>query len=281
MATGHTIQAMLFQIITPKQIEQRKIWIVAIDQLEANFEIATDKIKQTISEQLTTEGLDSLLGHLPLCGTIPEKYGYDTSIEKLYSKYTDIVIHKTYQQIGFTSFVLKERSDVADVECFATDYSFVADAKAFRLSRTAKNQKDFKIQSIDRWKHGKPYAMVVCPGYQLPSRTSQIYQQATSKTVYITTYSHLAVMAKYAQIATQDKAINLLYEIFKTIEAANPSKDAYSYWQMVNRTMLNLDALIKELWKIEKEAFVESIQIAQDEALHFLAIERERIAKMS
>ena len=28
-------------------------------------------------------------------------------------------------------------------------YSLVADAKAFRLSRTAKNQKDFKVQAMD------------------------------------------------------------------------------------------------------------------------------------
>ncbi len=58
------------------------------------------------------------------------------------------------------------------------DYSFVADAKAFRLSRTAKNQKDFKVQAMDDWKHSKTYAMVVCPVYQLLTRTSQIYQQA-------------------------------------------------------------------------------------------------------
>ena len=60
--------------------------------------------------------------------------------------------------MGFTSIVLKERANVADVECVCNDYSFVADAKAFRLSRTAKNQKDFKVQAMDNWKYGKPFA---------------------------------------------------------------------------------------------------------------------------
>ena len=93
--------------------------------------------------------MDSLLGHLRLCGAMPENYGHDTSEEKLYSKYTDVVIHEAYSFMGFNSLVLRERADVADVECVSNDYSFVADAKTFRLSRTAKNQKDFKVQAMD------------------------------------------------------------------------------------------------------------------------------------
>ena len=132
------------------------------------------------------------------------------SEEKLYSKYTDVVIHEAYLSMGFNSIVLKERADVADVECVNKEYSFVADAKAFRLSRTAKNQKDFKIQAMDGWKHGKPYAMVVCPVYQLPSRSSQIYQQAGARSVCIGTYTHLAVLSRYAEIRSRSRAMELL-----------------------------------------------------------------------
>lgn len=95
--------------------------------------------------------------------------------------------------------MLTERADAADVESFAKEYSFVADAKVFRLSRTAKNQKDFKIQAMDFWKRGKPFAMVVCPLYQLPSRNSQIYQQACMRNVCILSYSHLAVLTRLAE----------------------------------------------------------------------------------
>lgn len=200
---------MSFEIITQRQVEKRTYWLDEIIRLSGNFGIDSQRLEREIDEEIKTEGLDSLLGHLRLCGAIPERYGHDTSEEKLYSKYTDIIIHQAYVTIGFTSIVLKERADVADVECLTDNYSFVADAKTFRLSRTAKNQKDFKVQAMDRWKHGKPFAMIVCPVYQLPSRTSQIYQQAAARSVCIMTYSHLAALARYAQVSDSENAINL------------------------------------------------------------------------
>lgn len=272
---------MNLETITQTQIEKRAYWIHEISRLSGNFGVDSDKVEQEIGKEVKSEGLDTLLGHLRLCGAIPEEYEHDTSEEKLYSKYTDIVIHQAFQAIGFTSIVLKERADVADVECVTDRYSFVADAKAFRLSRTAKNQKDFKIQAMDRWKHGKPYAMVVCPVYQLPSRQSQLYQQAAARSVCIATYSHLAVLATYAQISTKSDARILLHEIFRAVEAMNPSKDAYNYWQTINRTMLGFDPRLNYVWKVEKKAAGESIHIVRDEALRFLAGERERIMRLS
>ena len=216
-----------------------------------------------------------------MCGAIPEKYGHDTSEEKLYSKYTDIALAKAYAEMGITSIVLKERADTADVECVTSKYSFVADAKAFRLSRTAKNQKDFKIQAMDNWKKGKPYAMVVCPVYQLPSRTSQIYHQAITRGVCVSTYTHLSVLVRYARQESLDKSIDLLQDIFKTVDILNPSKSASTYWQAINRTMIEFDPSIRDIWIEEKKASSESIYLAKEEALQFLASERERIMQLS
>ena len=170
---------------------------------------------------------------------------------------------------------------MADVEGFGEDFSFVADAKAFRLSRTAKNQKDFKVQAMDRWKHGKPYAMVVCPIYQLPSRNSQIYDQAITRNVCVFTYSHLSLLVRYANEVSHSKAENLLFDIFKTIPALNPSKSAVDYWLGVNKTILGSSKSIVELWQDEKIAATESIEIAKLEALKFLSSEREKIMRMS
>lgn len=78
-----------------------------------------------------------------------EAYAYDSGAEELYAKYTDVVIHEAFKAIGLVSTVLKGRTDTADVERVCDSYSFVADANAFRLSCTAKNQKDFKIQALD------------------------------------------------------------------------------------------------------------------------------------
>ena len=268
-------------MITKEQLENRKYWIAEISRLSGDFGVDAERIEQKLEQEVRAQGIDSLLGHLRLCGVIPECYGHDTSEEKLYSKYTDVVIHSAYTAMGFTSLVLKARANVADVECVTDDYSFVADAKAFRLSRTAKNQKDFKVQAMDNWKHGKPYAMVVCPVYQLPSRTSQIYKQAAERSVCIATYTHLAVLVRYAQKSTQNKAIELVHEVFRTVEAMNPSENAASYWQAVNRTFLDFDQIIGAMWRGEKLASNESIRISKEEALTFLAKERERIMRLS
>lgn len=268
-------------MISKQQQNSRQHWIDEISQFSGKFSINAEKIEADLSVEISKTGTDVLLGHLRLCGVIPESYPHDSSAEKLYSKYTDIIIHEAYKAMGFGSLILKKRADVADVECVSVNYSFVADAKAFRLSRTAKNQKDFKVQAMDNWKHGKPYAMIVCPVYQLPSRTSQIYQQAASRSVLISTYTHLAVGVRYAELAGADKAIALFHTIFQTVEALNPSKSAMAYWQAVNLAMLRFDKRIAELWREEKIALVESIALSKEEALQFLAKERERIMRLS
>lgn len=268
-------------IITQKQVNQRNYWIEEISRLSGNFGIDADKVENELGIEINASGTPAILGHLRLCGAIPEKYGYDTSEEKLYSKYTDVVIHEAFSAMGLQSLVLKARGDVADVEAVADEYSFVADAKAFRLSRTAKNQKDFKVQAMDGWKHGKPYAIVVCPVYQLPSRSSQIYQQAATRSVCVGTYSHLAVLVQYAELVSKSGAIELLRQLFVCIESMNPSKDAHAYWQALNKTMLGFDRKIVDLWQEEKKASAESVTISRDESLKFLASERERIMRMS
>ena len=45
--------------------------------------------------------------------------------------------------------------------------------------------------------------------------------------------------------------------------------------------MLGFSEKIENLWKIEKEAATQSINIAKEEALTFLAQEREKIMRMS
>ena len=139
------------QFITNNTIERRKYWIEKIAQLSRSSKedigYAYQNICQTLSNEYYISGLEeSLLDHIRLCGTIPETYIHDSSEEKLYSKYTDILLGSIFNVMGFQSTVLSQRSDAADVECTTIDlnYSFVADAKAFRMSRTAKNQKDFK-----------------------------------------------------------------------------------------------------------------------------------------
>ena len=269
------------KIISKKAIKKREYWIEEIRNLSGNFGVDTEQLESELESEIGKFGNSSLIDHLRLCGNIPESYGHDTSEEKLYSKYTDNILAFAFKAMGLKSLVLTERADVADVDVYAKKYSFVTDAKAFRLSRTAKNQKDFKVQAMDDWKHGKPFAMVVAPIYQLPSRSSQIYLQASTRNVCLFTYSHLSLFINFAAEEGNAKAEELLYEVFKVIPALNPSKNATDYWLGVNKTILNYSAVIQDLWQVEKIAAIESIEIAKKEGLKFLAAERENIMRMS
>jgi len=268
------------KIISDKAIKTRLYWIEEIRKLSGHFDSDSEKLEKELKTEIKGKGIPSLIDHLRLCGNIPESYGHDTSVEKLYSKYTDCLLSLSYSALGLKSLVLKERADAADVEVFAEDYSFVADAKAFRLSRTAKNQKDFKVQAMNTWKRGKPFAMVVCPIYQLPKSSSQIYEQATTQNVCVFTYSHLALLLSYSEKEGQTKAQQLLKKIFETVEALNPSKNATDYWLVINKTILSFSKAIEPLWNLEKGVATESIAISKEEALTFLAQEREKIMRM-
>lgn len=108
---------MRFTVVTQEDRQSRTYWIDEISRLSGDFGIDCDRVEAEISQEIQRQGLSPLLGHLRLCGAIPEGYAHDSSEEKLYSKYTDVVIHEAYTAMGLTSVVLKERADVADVEC--------------------------------------------------------------------------------------------------------------------------------------------------------------------
>ena len=113
-------------------------------------------------------------------GTIPESLEHDSTAEKLFSKISDAVLARAFREIGLKSTVLKERGDSADVLAQSPihGYTLVADAKAFRMSRTAKNQKDFKVAALSGWRKDYNYAVLCSPYFQYPSSSSQIYAQA-------------------------------------------------------------------------------------------------------
>jgi type II restriction enzyme len=272
---------MPFEVLTERTIQRRQHWVNELAQISGQFGEDSARVEHELTTEIQREGSAALFDHLHLCGAIPEGYGHDTSEEKLYSKYTDTLLAAAFRQMGLTSLVLTERADAADVEVVGANYSLVADAKAFRLSRTAKNQKDFKIEALNGWKHGKPYAMLVSPIYQFPTRSSQIYLQAITRNVCIFSYSHLATLVRFSETAGTCKAQELLWSILRCSEHLNPVKDSVEYWTSINRTILNFDVAIRPVWQQEKMATIESIAAAKEEAITVLAREREQIMRMS
>lgn len=148
------------KIISNTATMRRSYWIDEIRKLSGNFKDDFSRLQKELHVEISKHGIPVLIDHLRLCGDIPESYPHDSSEEKLYSKYTDALLALSYEMLGMRSLVLAERADAADVEVFAKTFSFVADAKCFRLSRTAKNSKDFKVTSMDVLEAGQ----VVCDG---------------------------------------------------------------------------------------------------------------------
>jgi len=157
-----------------------------------DFRAASDHIETSIF------GMDraSFLPLVTQIGIIPEDIAHDSSEEKLYAKCADIVLAKAFQELGLHSSVNRERANCADIVARSAfhDYSLVGDAKAFRLSRTAKNQKDFKVKSMVDWRGDHDFAVLVCPYYQYPRATSQIFGQALNGRVLLFSWEHLSFM---------------------------------------------------------------------------------------
>ena len=265
----------------PEAKTRRAYWVAELAKLSGSFGDDSTKMIEELRAEIARDGKEALLDHLRVCGAMPEQYGHDSSEEKLYSKYTDAVICESLSAIGLRSAVITARADAADVQARGRNYSLVADAKAFRLSRTAKNQKDFKVQAMDGWRQGLDFAAIVCPIYQLPSRTSQIYQQAIAGNVCILSYTHLGALVVFAMRRRASAAEKSLHEVLKSVSLLHPSKSATDYWAGLNRSLLTSLENDSDLWTAEKTASLEALGVVKDESLRYLRSERNRLLGLS
>ena len=256
--------------------DRRTHWVRVLTGLNGSFGTNSAQVIQELRAEIAREP-NALLDHLRLCGAIPENYGRDSSEEKLYSKYTDAVINEAFSAMGLNSVVLDARADSADVQARTGLYSLVADAKAFRLSRTAKNQKDFKVQAMDGWRDGLDHALVVCPIYQFPTRSSQIYQQAIARNVCVLSYSHLTVLVALSMRGETAMSQEGLHNVLKSVSVMHPSKNAVDYWTAINRTLVNSLGSVDGLWKTEKIASEEALAFAKAESVRDLILARDRL----
>lgn len=261
----------------PEAKARRKYWILELEKLSGSFGDHTARMFAELQAEIQKQGVAALLDHLRVCGAMPERYRHDSSEEKQYSKYTDAVISEAFACIGLNSVVISARADVADVHARGRTFSLVADAKAFRLSRTAKNQKDFKVQAMDGWRGESDYAVVVCPIYQLPSRTSQIYQQAIAKNVCVLSYAHVAALVAFSTAKSKAAAESGLLSILKSVATLHPTKNANDYWVGINRALTEVLGSKSNLWTTEKSESLEGLILVKEESLAYLRSEINRL----
>ncbi len=205
-------------------IELKKI----INEVSENsqFQDASDEL-QNIIYNLSKEELLPLVVEI---GAIPEDIPHDSSIEKLYSKISDIILAKCFIELGFKATVLRERANCADVLVRSQyhNYSLVGDAKSFRLSRTAKNQKDFKVESMVHWKCDNDYSVLCCPYFQYPKSKSQIYGQAINGNVSLFSWEYFNLLLKNNIKETHEKSLACLWNFSNQLSLITPVSEMNS-----------------------------------------------------
>jgi type II restriction enzyme len=134
----------------------------------------------------------------------------------------------------------------------ASVYKIVGDAKTFRLSRTAKNQKDFKVDAQNEWRRTDDYAMLVGQFCHFPNKSSAIYRQAITKNVTLFSYAHLHFMFKFYK----RNDFELLWNVGKNLKNClhdNELKSAKKYWEKIDTVILKIfDQTPTSLEKIKR-----------------------------
>jgi hypothetical protein len=123
----------------------------------------TSNAFEMLEEQFGNITKSDLSNQIVEVGIMPELFDHDSSEERMWSKYSDIMLAKSLGYLGLAAEVIRMRGNSADVYAKTNDYTLVGDAKCFRLSRTAKNQKDFKVSALDDWRRTGTYAVLVSP----------------------------------------------------------------------------------------------------------------------
>ena len=182
---------------------------------ENDFQTASDNLNTIISGLSRKE----LLPIINQFGIIPEKIEHDSKEEKLYTKVSEIVLARCLSELGYKTTLYITRGDSADVLAKSPfhNYTLVSDAKAFRLSRTAKNQKDFKVEAMDAWRGDNDYAVLCCPYFQYPKSKSAIYKQAIEKNVALFSWEWFTFLIEHKIRENESTDLSFLWDFGKQL----------------------------------------------------------------
>ncbi len=251
------------------------------------FEIAKQKNAfDQLEKYISTWTKHEIKENLIQCGTLPEIFDHDSSEEKIWAKFSDIMLANTLNYVGIKAEVLGARGNSADVFGKTSEYTIVGDAKTFRLSRTAKNQKDFKVNALDSWRQGNNYAMLVAPLMQYPTKKSQIYVQAIEKNVTLISYTHLRFLLDFYN----HQSLQAIWETGKNLLYLPKSEhqNAETYWKAIDDAFVSVVAKdlaeLKAYKQLEinktKELGEEGILYWQDKITTFQKLSKDEAIKL-
>lgn len=227
---------------------------------------------------------DEILSIITEIGIIPEDIRHDSSEEKLYTKVSDIIFAKALKEMGYEVQVLRERADCADIiaQSHFHSYSLIGDAKAFRLSRTAKNAKDFKVNSIVHWRGDCDYSVLACPYFQYPKNTSQIYKDALDGNVSLFSWEILYILLKENVKETQELCLKEIWNQSAFIAKSTAvDKSKTNFLATQNKNIAKIIGITNDKFE-EYFTTIKRLLVSRgSEEIHYYENERERVEKLS
>lgn len=246
------------------------------------FAEAADQIKHYINSLDRTAIIDIVKE----IGTIPECIDASSSAEKLFSKASDCILARCFSELGMPSIAVNERGNSADIIAKSIHgYTLVADAKTFRLSRTAKNQKDFKIDTLSNWRGSEhDFALLVAPYFQYPNTVSQIYSSALDKQVCLLSWEHILYLL--VNDVTETDAFSLEPIWNAPVRLARDTRIAYADrmnypFPYINQMLC--DRISKSIDSLNTQLYIckESIKNRSNIELSYLNAEKESITTLT
>jgi type II restriction enzyme len=156
----------------------------------------------------------------------------------------------------------------------------VSDAKCFRLSRTAKNQKDFKIKALDDWRRQDTYALLVAPLSQFPADKSQIYQQAISHNVTLLSYAHLQFLIEKGIKGNLEDLWKITSYISKNYKMQE-QKRGLAYWHAVDELTCKITNQPLGILKNYKQQEVDKTREVGQEGINYWNSKIKEFNKLS
>lgn len=222
------------------------------------------------TRQLTDEQVCTLLAQT---GFIPELYAHDSSEEKVYAKAMDILVAAALERTGYDTTVSAERSDAADVTAVfsrGAKHAVVLDAKAFRLSRTALNPKDYKIEALNTWRKGADFACLVAPLAGFPLGRSRLFREAVRFNVTLLTFSHLAFLLEHKPEGGESDD-DPLWPVWSIAQALGAESEpaAEEYWRAVDRALCSALGTELSVWIERRRAYFDELLRVADQQIQY------------
>lgn len=231
--------------------------LFSLTKEKKNFKLSGNDIESYI-QSLSKDDFIEIVKEI---GTIPEVIEASSTEEKLYSKASDIVLARCFSEIGLKAKALSERGNSADIVAESHHgYTLVADAKTFRLSRTAKNQKDFKISTLSRWRGMEhDFAVLVAPYFQYPNTSSQIYASSLSDKVCLLSWEHILFLLNQQVVEDVSLSLEQIWNAPTRIE--RDSKIAYA--DRINCLFPYINKMVCDRIPISLKDFEEQLNICK------------------